>query len=594
MEFIQDLNSYLVLNNIFIYISIIFVAFTTYLIIRKKKLLENNNKKIVILKKAFDISEDAVLILSDQYKVLYTNKSMRNLLQVDKSFQNIPKVKVKKEWEFLDTFVKNIPKTKEEKTHIFPRVKLLTDDKNKEIFINLYVNSSSVNTMMKSECYIVSMQNLTKVYEQKLIEYKHKLTKLPNKSQAFIDLNAIYSKIHLDNNKLSLIIINIDNFSQLRAIIGYEQSNTILIEFANYLKEVSEKYAINVYHTCHNNFLITDSNSTKEDILNLCKKIQEELALFYKLDSIKLHLTASIGISIYSKMGSAQYLLDNAYKALAESEKIGYGRTTFYESKNLKNKYDELELYNSVHEAIEKNEFEVYYQPIIDVRAKKIVAAEALIRWIHPKYGFISPDIFIPMMEKTGFIVDLGQYVLEEVFSQQKSWDAFDFKKIQVAINMSLFEIETDNFVKNVENKLKEYKVNPKLIKFEITEGAAMKNEQKVYKQLLALKRLGVSISLDDFGTGYTSFSYLKKFPADILKIDKSFIDNIVENEEDQRIVKAMIELGHNLGMKIIVEGIETKKMVEIIASYGCDYMQGYFFSKPLPVFEFQELLRKR
>jgi polar amino acid transport system substrate-binding protein len=204
----------------------------------------------------------------------------------------------------------------------------------------------------------------------------------------------------------------------------------------------------------------------------------------------------------------------------------------------------------------------------------------------------IPPDMFIPLMEKTGFIVKLGQFVLDEVLKQLKRWELFKFKQINVSINVSMVEIATGEFVENVERQLIQHQVNPELIKFEITEGMAMISESETVKYFLALKRLGVGISLDDFGTGYTSFTYLKKFPADTLKIDKSLVDYILTNEEDQRIVKAMIELGHNLGMKIVVEGIENKKMVEVLASYGCDYMQGYYFDKPLPVFEFQKLLR--
>jgi polar amino acid transport system substrate-binding protein len=195
-------------------------------------------------------------------------------------------------------------------------------------------------------------------------------------------------------------------------------------------------------------------------------------------------------------------------------------------------------------------------------------------------------------MEKTGLIVELGKYVLEEVLKQQKRWELFKFRQVDVSINLSLLELESGKFVEYVVQRLAHNHISPELIKFEITEGIAMISEEETSKQLLELKKIGISISLDDFGTGYTSFSYLKKIPANILKIDRSLIINIVENEEDQRIVKAMVELGHTLGMKIVVEGIEYKEMYEMILDMGCDYMQGYYFSKPLPVFEFQKLLR--
>ena len=179
-----------------------------------------------------------------------------------------------------------------------------------------------------------------------------------------------------------------------------------------------------------------------------------------------------------------------------------------------------------------------------------------------------------------------------EVLKQQKRWELFKFKQISISINVSMVEISSGKFVQHVAKQLSHHQVNPELIKFEITEGMAMISESETEKYFMKLKKLGIGLSLDDFGTGYTSFSYLKKFPADIVKIDKSLIDYILTNEEDQRIVKAMIELGHTLGMKVVVEGVENKKMVDILASYGCDYMQGYYFAKPLPVFEFQKFLR--
>ncbi len=600
MELPLDINNLLSYENIFISLSLLFfLGYIYFLTKQKKKLRKLIDKKVEVFKKIFDISEDSILILSDKNRVLYANRSMINLLNlkenfIDRPLINIPKIKVKKEWEALDMFIDSTSKATEDKIQSFPRSSLSTESKSEDMLINLYISSSFIGDMYKSWWHIVSIHDLSKENERASAVYRHKLTGLPNNSQAFMDLNAHFSKMHLGSKKLALVLINIDNFSQLRAIIGYEQSNIILIKFANYLMQLSNELSFSVYHTCHNNFLISIPDvKSSDEIVVLSERIQAELILFYKMEEIRLYLTASIGISIYAESGSALNLLDNAYKALAQAEKSGYGRIHIFESNISKEKYDELTLYNRIHEAIGRNEFEIYYQPIIDVKHKEIVGAEALIRWIHPKYGFISPEVFIPIMEKTGFIVELGQYVLERVLIQQKRWELFKFKEIEVSINMSLFEIETEGFVENVDKQLKEHEINPRLIKFEITEGAAMKNEKEVHMQLLALKKLGVSIALDDFGTGYTSFTYLKKFPANILKIDKSLVDNIIVNHEDQRIVKGMIDLGHNLGMKIVVEGIENKKMVEIIASYGCDYMQGYYFSKPLPVFEFQKLLRK-
>jgi EAL domain-containing protein (putative c-di-GMP-specific phosphodiesterase class I) len=222
-----------------------------------------------------------------------------------------------------------------------------------------------------------------------------------------------------------------------------------------------------------------------------------------------------------------------------------------------------------------------------------VIAAEALIRWIHPEFGMIPPDHFIALMEKTGFIIHLGEFIVDEVFKQLMNWHKFGFRSIQVSINVSMVEIATGEYVKYVIKKFEEYKIDPASVKFEITEGMAMIGETQTKRYFKELKSLGAGISLDDFGTGYTSFGYLKKFPADVLKIDKSLVDYVLESVEDQRIVHGIIDLGHTLGMKIVVEGIENKEMVAMLRDFGCDYMQGYHFSKPLPSLEFQKFIRQ-
>lgn len=600
MEFALDINKLLTIENLFVLIGLIILLTPIYIYslrTEKKKLQKMIESKVKVLQKAFDISEEAILILSDKQKVIYANKTMIKLLKLGEDFmqnslQIMPKVEVKKSWVELGELIKKREGSSQKKMHLFLQTKLLTSDRDK-IPINLYIDSSAVDDEYKIWWNIISIHNLSKEKESASAAYRHTLTNLPNQSQALMDLNALYSKVHLDNKKLALVLINIDNFSQLRAIIGYEQANVILIKFANYLEQLAKKLSFYVYHTFHNDFLLSIPGvESSDDIMKLSKQFQEQLVSFYKMEDVRLYLTASIGISIYPESGSTLNLFDNAYKALAQAQKSGHGRISIYIPDVSEYGYDELILYNEMHEALKKNEFEVYYQPIIEVSNKEIVAAEALIRWRHPKFGLIPPDVFIPMMEKTGFIVEIGRYVLEEVIKQQKRWELFKFKQIEVSINMSLLEIETEGFIENVTKQLVDHQINPELIKFEITEGSAMSSEGEVDTQLLALKNLGVAIALDDFGTGYTSFDYLKKFPADVLKIDKTLVDYILVNQDDQRIVKAMIELGHNLGMKIVVEGIENERMVKMIASYGCDYMQGYHFSKPVPVFEFQKLLR--
>ncbi|MFC2057522.1 putative bifunctional diguanylate cyclase/phosphodiesterase [Campylobacterota bacterium] len=576
---------------------IFFLLYIYFLAHKKNKLSKTLEDNLKVFEKAFEISEDAVLILSDKNKVMYANNTMVRLLQLNnnfllKKFENIVKIKVKKDWIALDKFIEDKRSGSKEKLCSYPQA-ILRISEGDEIPINLYLDTIVMRMPNEVLCDVIYIQDMTKEKEHSGRYFRHQLTNLPNQLQAYHDLPAFFSKSHLEKNKLALMLLSLDNFSMLRSIIGYEQANAVLKKFATYLETLGKSLNVSVYHTFDNHFLLTVTDlQSIEESRKFVEDIQKKLASFYKMEDVNLHLTVSAGIAIYPDSGSIRKLLDHAYKALAEAEKEGDGKINIFIPEKFSADYDELRLHSDMPGALSKGEFEVYYQPIIKVVNQEVVAAEALIRWKHPQYGLIPPDVFISLMEKTGFIIKLGQYVLEEVLKQQKRWELFNFKPIEISINVSMVEINTGGFVQHVERKLAEHQIHPECIKFEITEGIAMSNESKAEKYFLALKKLGVGISLDDFGTGYTSFGYLKKFPADNVKIDKSLVDYILTNEEDQRIVKAIIELAHTLGMKIVVEGIENKKMVEMIASYGCDYMQGYYFSKPLPVFEFQKLIR--
>lgn len=579
----------------------IFVFIVLFIYMYQKNKRNNLQKftdiKIQNFKNVFNISENAIFILSKKNEIIYANHTAISLLNLTKHYENkiltTVKIKIKEKWQNLDEVTVDNSKKIKNSLQVFASSVLKINDTEEEIPVNLYWNNFYTDSTYKIPCTMVIINDLRREKEKELLSYRHKLTDLPNQAQALNDLNAIYAKLHLGNQTIAVVVLNIDNFSTLRSIVGYEQSNVILIKFAKYLDYLAKELSFLVYHTVHNNFLLTIQNiDSSRDVISIVNQIQNELISFYQMENSKLHLTASAGVAIYPDNSTTLNLLDNAYKALVQAEKSGLGRIEIFKVNETKHMYDELKLYNDMHQALEKNEFEVYYQPIVRSKSKEVTSAEALIRWNHPEHGMITPFIFIPIMEKTGLIVELGEYVLEEVLKQQKRWELFKFKQIEVSINLSLIELETGKFVEHVSQQLSKHKVMANLIKFEITEGIAMISEEQTSRQLLELRKLGMGISLDDFGTGYTSFSYLKKIPATTLKIDRSLIINILNNKEDQRIVKAIIELGHNLGMEIVVEGIEDGKMFDMIADFGSDYIQGYYFSRPLPVFEFQKLLR--
>ncbi|MDM5271286.1 bifunctional diguanylate cyclase/phosphodiesterase [Sulfurovum sp. zt1-1] len=585
------------LDPIFL-VSIIIVLLVSFYLFNKrlnKKLPDAADQSRKLLKKVFDTTDESVLVLSSNYQVVYANDLIIKLLGLKpddtykKIYQSI-KVRIKKKWMTLDELIESELKGSKNNSYEQTKTQLCVEDKD-TLPINIHIIQ---NFQMDNKWkYIVSIQDLRYEEEQKALEYLHHVTKLPNQTQALEDFNLLFAKTHLINGKLVFAVLEIDNFFKLRSILGYEQSTKIMVKLANYLTSASDKLAYKVYHMFPNSFLIVMTDVADPQIaLNFVQEVQAELKKFYKMQDIRMHLTASVGISIYPDSGNTRNLLDNAYKALSEAQSHGHGQVHIFMPKKARFVFDELTLYNEMHLALENNEFELYYQPIMNANTQEIVSAEALIRWIHPVHGLIPPDAFIPIMEKTGFIIEVGKYILNEVLKQQKRWEMFRFKQIPVSINVSMIEVETGNFFNHVEKKLAETHVDPELITFEVTEGKAMESEKSTLNEFHKLHKLGVKISLDDFGTGYTSFSYIKKFPADVLKIDRSFMEHILVKKEDQRIVQGIIELAHNLEMKVVVEGIENLQVVELMASYGCDYLQGYYFSKPLPSFEFQKFLR--
>jgi len=564
---------------------------------KKQTLYENFIKeRLSAHSEILDIIDDNLVILDENSEIAYINNAMKSFLGFDK--KDIPK-----QFPMPEVVENNFKVSLEnilEKIKINPykfiinHGELILFINNRKVPIQLYISQYfNMDINSKRKVRILIFKDNRKDKEKEQFAHKHKLTKLPNHLKLQKDLQSTFVKLHLNDRRLAVVSMEIDEFSSLRSIIGYEKANDILITFATHLNTMAKEFSFVVYHTIHNTFILfMDSINNETDIYSVINLIQDKLRSLYKMENSILHLTTSVGIALYPDNSTTGELLNNSYKALNQAQKKGNGWVEMYKKTDTSHGYDELKLYNDMHLGLQKNEFEIYYQPIVSSQTRKIVSAEALIRWKHPEYGMVRPDIFIPIMEKTGFIIKLGRYLISEVLKQQKRWELFKFNQVPVSINLSLAELEKDNFVRIVESELQNNKVSAELIKYEITEGLAMENEERTYNQLSELRKLGVNILLDDFGTGYTSFSYIKKIPANIIKIDRSLVINILTSSKDQGITKAIIDLAHSIGMKVVVEGVEDEHMFNKLRDMGADYIQGYYISKPIPVFEFQEFLR--
>jgi EAL domain-containing protein (putative c-di-GMP-specific phosphodiesterase class I) len=314
------------------------------------------------------------------------------------------------------------------------------------------------------------------------------------------------------------------------------------------------------------------------------EKILERLQQPFYVEENIFRISASIGIKLFNDdTFSMDELMKYADSAMYNAKFGGKNRFEFFNPEIQKQMEEKILLIDNLREAIEKEHMRLYYQPQICVKEyEEIVGVEALIRWVDPKAGVISPAKFIPIAEESGLIIRLGEWILHEALKQIQKWSSDEEKKEwRVSINVSSKQFEEENFVVLIEDVLKKYRVNPTLLMLELTEGILIKNFEDTIDKLHRLKRLGVSLSIDDFGTGYSSLSYLKKLPMDELKIDRSFIHDLIDDENDEIITQTIISIGQKFGLSVIAEGVETKEQFEKLRSIGCKLFQGYLFAKP-------------
>ncbi|WP_297990010.1 bifunctional diguanylate cyclase/phosphodiesterase, partial [uncultured Anoxybacillus sp.] len=299
-------------------------------------------------------------------------------------------------------------------------------------------------------------------------------------------------------------------------------------------------------------------------------------------------------IAVYPFDGeTSDTLMKHADIAMYRAKEQGKNQYQFFNSEMDRIVLQKTIIETALHEAIEKKQFTLFYQPQFDVQTKELIGMEALIRWIHPKLGTISPSIFIPIAEETGQIIPIGEWVIEEACRQMKSWNEQTGRSLRISVNISPKQFLKENFVEHIHSVLQNTPLPPRQLDLEITEGVAVFKEQYTIHKLQQLKQLGVHISIDDFGTGYSSLSYLRKFPIDRLKIAKPFIDGITEEKEDVAVVKAIIVLAKNLKLRVIAEGVETLQQLDLLRSLQCDEIQGYVLGKPLPADGFEKTYMK-
>jgi diguanylate cyclase (GGDEF)-like protein/PAS domain S-box-containing protein len=418
------------------------------------------------------------------------------------------------------------------------------------------------------------------------------LTDLPNRNLFFDRLEQALPRVRWHNRLVAVLFLDLDNFKQINDTLGHHMGDLLLKAVGKRLSAFV-RTGDTVARLGGDEFVLVLVDIAKaEDVPQIAHKILDGLSKAFDLEGVEIFITVSIGITLNPNDGEdPETLLKNADAAMYRAKEHGRNNYQFYSSSMNIKVLERLSLETDLHHAMERSEFLLYYQPQVDLRSGQIVGMEALIRWNKSGSGMISPAKFIPVAEETGLILPIGEWVLRVACAQCKAWQEAGLLSTFIAVNLSARQFQQQNMVETVTRILKETVLDPNYLELELTESILMKREDITIKTLQELNAMGIRLSIDDFGTGYSSLSYLKRFPIGKLKIDQSFVRDLVSDPDNAAIVSAIVTLGHSLKLKVIAEAVETVEELKFLRSLECDEIQGYFFSRPLPSEEATKLL---
>ena len=451
----------------------------------------------------------------------------------------------------------------------------------------LYVVCRDITGHKKMQQMLTEQQN--KLYTQANFDA---LTGLANRTLFMSELEDKLLKKDDNLNEFALLFLDLDNFKQINDSLGHKVGDRVIKTIADRLQKSVGKNDF-VARLGGDEFLILihnihDSQEVIRQIKGILAAVEKKMSIYH----YNLHIFASIGVSQYPQDASlAENLLAYADTAMYLSKKKGGNTYTFYTPDMTEFAYNNLIMERDLRKSIQLGEFEVYYQPQMNLLNEKLIGIEALVRWRHPTLGLLSPDKFISLAEKTGLIIELDFLVMQYAMKQVSAWYAQGLNPGKLALNMSMKGLEYNELIPRLSEILVMCNFEAQWLEIEMTETVLMQNPDYSIVTLNTLHDLGISIAIDDFGTGYSSLSYLKQLPIDKLKIDKSFIDDIPQDEDAVTLVNTIISLGKNLHMEVLAEGVENKKQRDYLLALGCSKVQGYFYSKALSAQDMQSFL---
>ena len=471
--------------------------------------------------------------------------------------------------------------------------------KNGEIFPSWQSISSVRDNSGDVQHYVSIMSDISVVKEsqERLQHLAHHdpLTNLPNRLLFNARLKHSLERAHRENCRVGVMFLDLDNFKPINDGLGHPVGDKVLQAVAERLAaQVREEDTVARISGDEFAVILEDINDS-QDVEDVAAALLSSFEVPLQIEGQKLHVTTSIGISLYPEDGKDENtLVKNADAAMYRAKEQGKNRYCCYTLDLTEVALKRLRMENDLRMALKRNEFRVYYQPQYSLTTGQLIGAEALIRWAHPEKELVSPVNFIPLAESTGLIIPIGRWILHNACAQTKVWQDAGFHLDRIGVNVAGQQIQGGDIVQTVREVLEETGLTPQCLELEITESFIMQQPSKAITTLGELQNLGVTLAIDDFGTGYSSLSYLKRLPIDKLKIDRSFIKDVPRDSDNEAITKAIIALGKSLQLKIIAEGVETKTQMAFVNQEGCDEIQGFYYSQPIPEKDFFELLKNQ
>lgn len=446
--------------------------------------------------------------------------------------------------------------------------------------------------------YVVVIQDISerKQAEEHIQHLAHYdvLTDLPNRTLLGDRLQQALLRAARDHSQVGVLLVDLDNFKRINDTLDHTVGDQLLREVGHRLQSCVRECDTISRQGGDEFAVVLPDLINNDEAPRVAERILGAMTEPYRFGDDDLHITCSIGISLYPRDGrSAEILLKNADSALYRAKDLGRNNYQFYQSGATMVARERLTLENSLRYAVDRQQLELYYQPKWDFHANAITGAEALIRWNHPQLGLLPPARFIPIAEDSGLVLTLGEWVLRAAVQEIGKLNQQGAPGLRVAVNVSARQFHQGNLTALVQGLLAESGIDPASLELELTEGILMHHTEDNIAALKAFKAMGIRLAIDDFGTGYSSLGYLQRFPVDVLKIDRSFVTELPNNDSNVAIVDAIVTLAHGLGLLVVAEGVETIEHVEFLRAHGCDEGQGYYFGRPVPLLEFQSVLAR-